>query len=77
MSSGWVVKGQNGHVQHARAVIQTDPVADIAILELEEDPTRPLRRLHGKQKVYDRVPQPVLVDPALRDGPAEEAEEPY
>jgi hypothetical protein len=50
MSSGWVVKGQSGHAQHARAVIQTGPHADIAISELEEDPTRPLRRLHGKQR---------------------------
>ena len=78
MSSGWVVKGQNGYVQHARAVIQTDPDADLAILELEEDPTRPLRRLHGKQKVHDRVQQPVLVDPALRGAPgAEEPDELY
>ena len=50
VTSGWVVKGQIGHVQLARAVIQTDPKADIAILELEDDPTRPLRHLHHNNR---------------------------
>ena len=64
----------------------------MVMFNMHELSSRPTRRLtlpswnwkKTQLDLYDvcmenkrRVPQPVLVDPALRDGPAEEAEEPY
>eukprot|EP00435_Cladocopium_sp_Y103_P035189 s1072_g9.t1 len=66
----WPMVGR--HVMEERMRLQLRRAggpADIAILELEEDPTRPFRRLYGKQKPHDRVPQPVLVDDQHRAAP--------
>ena len=61
MSHGWVVQDDKGKIQHARAVLVTDPNAEQAMLELEDSPRLYPHRLRGKQPVHPRVPAPQLV----------------
>ena len=63
MSHGWVVQSvKDRKIQHARAVLVTDPLADQAMLEFELE-TRPevRHRLTGKQQVFPRLPPPQLI----------------
>ena len=63
MSHGRVIQSvKDKKIQHARAVLATDPLADQAMLEFELE-TRPevRHRLTGKQQVFPRLPQPQLM----------------
>ena len=58
-------------IQHARTVVVTDPLSDLAVLELEANPTRPSHRPHGKQSLAPKVPAPVLVEGGSAEAPAD------
>ena len=65
MSHGWVIQFvKDKKIQHARAVLVTDPLTDQAMLEFELE-TRPevRHRLTGKQHVFPRLPPPQLMHP--------------
>ena len=59
MTNGWVVRTED-QIQHARAVIVTDPLSHTAHVELQagDNPGRPTRRHHGKQPL-DGVENPL------------------
>ena len=71
MSTGYVLR-DGSQVQHARLAVRTDPLADRAVLELQEveNPGRPSRRLTGKQPADpDVVPIPLPLqhpDPTIQ-----------
>ena len=50
MTNGWVVRTED-QIQHARAVVVTDPLSHTAHVELQvgDNPGKPSRRHHGKQ----------------------------
>ena len=58
MTEGYVLR-EGQQVQHARVVVLTDPMADRAVLELQEvpDPSRPSHRVMGKQPPDPCLPQ--------------------
>ena len=74
MHHGWVVQTDKGLIQHARAVVTTDPNAERAMLELVGDPMRPVHSMVGKQPAAgDKVEPPQLMDETKRDGPDSES----
>ena len=66
MTEGYVLR-EGQQVQHARVVVLTDPMADRAVLELQEasDPSRPSHRVMGKQPPDPCLPQ--IPAPRLSD----------
>ena len=68
MTEGYVLR-EGQQVQHARVVVLTDPMADRAVLELQEasDPSRPSHRVMGKQPPDPCLPQ--IPAPRLSDDP--------
>ena len=58
MSQGYVLM-EGEQIQHARVVVQQDPGAERAVLELQmvPDPERPQHRLTGKQPMEPMLPQ--------------------
>ena len=58
MSQGYVLM-EGEQVQHARVVVQQDPGAERAVLELQmvPEPEKPLHRLTGKQPMEPMLPQ--------------------
>ena len=66
MTEGYVLR-EGQQVQHARVVVLTDPMADRAVLELQEvsDPSRPTHRVMGKQPPDPCLPQ--IPAPRLSD----------
>ena len=63
MSSGWIVRDDQGRVHHTRFALIPDPNADRAMLELVEKTEAPERRLHGKQPLQPgrRLPEQQLM----------------
>ena len=59
MTNGWVVRTED-QIQHARAVVVTDPLSHTAHVELQvgDNPGRPTHRHHGKQPL-DGVENPL------------------
>lgn len=72
----WVVMDPQGKIQHARTVLTMDENAEKAMLELEESPETPKRRIVGKQPPQDehKVQPPRLMVP--REEREEVAEDP-
>ena len=59
MTNGWVVRTED-QIQHARAVVVTDPLSHTAHVELQvgDNPGRPTHRHHGKQPL-DGIENPL------------------
>ena len=58
MTHGWCVLTSTKKVQHARAVISTDPNSERAMLEFVDDPKKSSVRLTGRQRPQEHVRPP-------------------